>query len=154
MQCEHLNALIPQYPGETTRIILMFLAVTDILCLVTNFFVSVIPSYTNPNWIKVSSETDTTYLCCQFHLIAASDSNSIELNLDLDLLKTKCGDGFSLCSREAQCNLITVKKHLDDDDKKKLCTCLFKLGVVDVNVGYFYRYSPQIYHVRWGWLHI
>ena len=85
MQCEHFNALIPQYPGETTRIILMFLAVTDILCLVTNFFVSVIPSYTNPNWIKVSSETDTTYLCCQIHLIAASDSNSIELKLDLDL---------------------------------------------------------------------
>ena len=38
--------------GDTTRIILMFLAVADIGCLLTNLFISVVP-ITKPFWFQV-----------------------------------------------------------------------------------------------------
>ena len=40
--------------GMTYRVILMFLAVTDVVCLVINFICNVIPRNTEPNWFIVS----------------------------------------------------------------------------------------------------
>ena len=49
------------FTGEASRIVLRFLAVADMGCLLTNFFFSVVPAATNPNWFVVSLNLIQSY---------------------------------------------------------------------------------------------
>ena len=50
----YYSSVILSFVGVTAKITLMFLAVTDMICLITNFFCNVIPYDTKPNWFIVS----------------------------------------------------------------------------------------------------
>ena len=63
------------FTGEASRIVLRFLAVADIGCLLTNFFFSVVPAATNPNWFVVSLNLIQSYY--DFYLLISNVINKL-----------------------------------------------------------------------------